>query len=69
MKFLWSFLFSGPNSSLYAAQDEVSHRNRILDHQDSVSKSEIQVKKPSLHKGEGLTGKYKNCGKPEIILC
>ena len=60
---MWSFLFSGSNS-LYAAQDEVPDRYHILDHQDSVSKSEIQVKKPSLHEWEGLTGKYKNYGKP-----
>ena len=53
---------------LYAAQDEVPDRNHILDHEDSVSKSEIQVRKPSLHKGERLTGKYKNYGKPYIIL-
>lgn len=34
--------------------------NRMLEHQDSMSESEIQMKKQRTHKMESLTSKYKN---------
>ena len=50
------------------AQDEVPDGNHMLDHQKSVSESEIQVKKESFHTGERFTSKCKNYRKIYIVL-
>lgn len=44
---------------LCVVQDEVTDENQMLQHQDSISKSEIQVKKQRTHKRERLSSKYK----------
>lgn len=43
---------------LYVVQDEITDENHMLEHQDSMSISEIQVKKQT-HKKERLSSKYK----------
>lgn len=44
---------------LCVVQDEVTDENHMLQHQDSISKSEIQGKKQRTHKRERLSSKYK----------
>lgn len=48
------------NPSFYVAEDEVPDETHILEHQDLVSRSEIEVKKQISQEGEKLTSKYKN---------
>lgn len=46
------------NASLYVAHVKVLDENPMLEHQDSMSKTQLQVKKQRISKGEILSSKY-----------
>lgn len=54
------FLFSTLNASLYVAHDNLTDENSVLEHQESMSKIQLQVKEQKIAKGERLTSKYSN---------
>ena len=54
------FLFSALNASLYVAQDNMTDDNPVLEHQESMSKTQLQVEEQKTAKGERLTSKYSN---------
>lgn len=53
------FLIYGLNTFFSIAHDKEPDENLTLGHQDSMSKSEMQVKEQSTLKGQRITSKYK----------
>lgn len=54
---IFVFPFTGLNASLYVAHDKVPGNH---DPKDSMSKTQLQVKKQRASKGERFYGKYGN---------
>lgn len=54
------FQFIWLNDSFYVDQDDVTDEKLMLEVQDSVSKTQMQVKKQKMSKEEEHTSKYNN---------
>lgn len=57
-QYLLFFSFIELNASLYVAHVKAPDENPMLEHRDSMSKTQMQIKKQRISKGEILNSKY-----------